>query len=323
MRGEMYVLQLLQLSERARSHAEQLYRRSEAHGILRYLIEAKDDEAAEMFPHLAVELKRLFKPVDLPKFAESDFELVRRSDWAIGQALGCRDEPLEFLFDPVPIGRAYDEVARGGHRSNNAEGLLILLRQPGILAAIRRKRGKPESAWGDIMQREEWLRPEAVERLRELAAQRGWSREAQPARILAGIMHGTGGSGTDAIDGGFDALAIAAIRRRVEGLVEALREEAIRQISEARDAAPEVRALTLLHGWIDMYEGQAIARSLLNLCGGTATVAAMLHAAAGIEQTTVESSGDEPEPEPGEYLTIDAGEPYPAAQGCCAVASCA
>jgi len=306
----MYVLQLLQLSPEAERRAEQLYDAPRHHGDITYeLVHAPDDAVSSTFALLAKELRKVFDPPQLPRFTDADFDRTRRSETPLATALGRGHEVLEILFDPVPMREAIDEIPGDRPVANDVHGLLLLLRLPGMLPAIRRRRGRTEAEWGTILQRERWFRPEGERRLREAAAARGWPPETEPARILAGIVNGAPTTATTDPDDSFGPLAIAAIRRRVEALVTTLRAEADRQIREARQIAPGLRSLTLLHGWIDMYEENAIARGLLKLCGGTMTVAELLRDA-GVQRITTPSASDA-DPEPGEYLTIEAGLPYP------------
>jgi hypothetical protein len=319
MQGEMYVLQLLNLSGRARTRAE-------SHQAVRFLpagpdirqrlLLAPDETAGPMFELLAEDLENLFRPPELPEFSDADFDRVYKAKASLAMVLDERADPLGVLFDPGPIHRAIAEVSNARPPASiDAESLLLLMMAPGKPAAIRRARGMSERAWAELMAREHWIWPEAEAKLQAAAVERGWPSSARPARILAGIVRGTAALALE--DSGdvppFDALAIAVIRRRVEAIVASLREEADRRVTESREAAPALRSLSVLHGWIDLYEQHAVARGLLKLCGGTTTIQAML-ANADVQDRAAtfrdEVSGPL-EPEPDEYLSVSAGEPFP------------
>jgi hypothetical protein len=318
----MYVLHLLNLSERARTRAE-------SHDAVRFLppgqdirlrlLRAPDETVGPTFERLADDLEKLFQPPPLPEFSDDDFERVFKAKPILAKVLDSKVDPLGALFDPEPIRRAIVDASvtrlPASIDARDAESWVLLLMAPGKPAAVRRARATRERAWAELMEREHWFWPNAEEKLRESAAQRGWPKDAKPARILAGIVHGT--EALPMNDSGdvppFDAIAIAAIRQRVVSLIATLREEADRRVQEARETAPALRALTMLQGWIDLYEQHTVARGLLRLCSGTTTIGAML-ADARVERRAAaaktEASG-RLELEPDEHLRVSAGQPYP------------
>jgi hypothetical protein len=284
MRGEIYVLSLLRVSELARNVVTEHLPGAMAHSDV--LAELTDPErrnlAGARYEYLATKLAEAFKPAPPPRFTESTFDellrpAVRR---ALAVVLQCRPEDtLASLFDPVQIRRELDDVRRGpgtGQRNLDPESVIYeLLSGPGSGRAVTRIRQRyqfSENDWGNHLERRGWLLDTAAELLQKEATRRGWSR-LEPSRVLAGIVAGAGRSvEATAESEHFDALAIVYLRRLAAGLADNLREEAEANINRAISRVPGSPGLIKLRGWLDLYERNSLTRGLLKLCGGTVSL---------------------------------------------------
>lgn len=279
MRGEIYVLSLLRVSELAENVATEHLRGPMVTNNV--AAELTDPDRRHLtgprYEYLALKLAEAFKPAPPPRFTEANFldllqPAVRQE---LGRVLGCPpDDALASLFDPVRIRRELDQVGRRSPRPvADVESLLYELLTGGsdkMVTRIRRRYQFNENAWGSHLQRRRWLLDSAVEHLQREAARRGWTR-TEAGRALAGVIARAGRPADDLslTDDAYDALAVVYLRRLAAGLVSDLREEAESNIDRAAAKVSTMTGLVKLRGWVDLYERRHLARGLLKLCGGT------------------------------------------------------
>lgn len=265
------------------------------HDLLRRLREPQP-AAQRRFDELAMRIRAAFSPPPLaPVFTAGHLHMLARAEGrsTIAAALGWSSEDaLSNLFDA-------EELAETLRSSGGAEeGILDpellffeVLRMLNLLGAMY---GLRDRDWGRFVIENRWLTPTAVDKLAGVARQRGWPPDASSARVLAGVLEGSGGR--PEIDPGprFDGLALVEMQRRVGLLVEQLRSEASKHAEDAADMAPDLASVAQLPAWIELYERGAVAEGLRRLFTGSSSVRDLLQ-------------GNYPDPPPV------SGEPVPTA----------
>lgn len=311
MRGELYVIQLILLSEAAETHAVSLRPPGTARraSIVEELVSLPLDQAEARFADLAVRLPARLESEPPPHLTESHLaKLVKGAVLnQLGRVLGTTmDDALSTLLDPVPISREIEDVAAqiglAQPLPTDAEGLLLILNAEPVRRAIRHRRGFGETEWGQHIEARRWILPQAMDLLETEAARRGWNDVTAPTDVLAGIIDHTlkKVAASHQLSGDrFDAMGIAYVRRRVENLANDMREEAVKHAGKARDTAPRLGVLSLLHGWIECYELQALARALLTLTGGTVPLGSL------ISRDSVELKAALGAPDPESFFRVE------------------
>ena len=309
MRGELYVTLLIWRWERARQIATRLYKAD--NDVRSALSEAPSDQLGNTFSELANSLAAELGPRGPGRFTDWHFRVLKEPPVtkALARVLDCADgDALDMLLDPLPMRRALDEVSPNPMRASATADILASEMRTRA-AEIRRRRGFAENEWGDFLEAKRWIKGSAALRLRQEAERRSWPGDAVPPTILAGLIDVTErpeqAPGPDTDEGHpFDVLGIASIRRRVDALAVTLYRQAESHFADTVQAAPSVRSLSMLQGWFDLYERQAIAQGLSRLCGGTRVLATLL------EGVLTEDKGITGGPESGEYLTVNPGTPF-------------
>jgi hypothetical protein len=297
MRGEMYVTLLIHRWERARQMATALYQPDQ--DIRSALNEAESAQLGDTFSRLADRLASGLVPRGPGRFTESHLRLLKDPQvmTILARVLDCGEgDALDLLMDPLPMRRALDEVSLSPARVGLTADLLVSeLRTRAT--EIRRRRGFTENEWGDFLEAKRWIKRSAVLLMRQEAERRDWPADTPPARILAGIIDAAGqpelGPGPDSDEG-----------TRYDALASTLQRQAESHFADAVQAAPSMRSLALLQGTFELYERQAVARGLSQLCGGTRVLATLL------QDARTEDKGIDAAPKSDEYLTVKPELPY-------------
>lgn len=277
MHGEMYVVQLVKISERARSVAGTYLRVA---GRDRQLEALKD-------PHLA---QKLTGPLDcsehtvftefarrirdeLQRHAPSSFTLAHlqflatdRAHIPLDNLLHCEPgKGLPGLFDPVNMKRTLQKVdpTRAASIPLAPGSLLSAILLPHHISSFEQQYGVGVNDWGAFIQEEKWLTGEALRQLRDYANSVIWPAEYPPMSILAAFLDDLQeeGQGTDHRQT-FDKLALAYLRQRLLWVVETLREQAVKHAQQASTLDPSQQAYGHLPAWLEIYERGAVLRAM-------------------------------------------------------------
>ena len=298
MRGEIYVLSLLRVSELADNVVTEHLRDSVNSNAVAELTDPERQHlAGARYEYLADKITEAFQPPPPPRFTEANFlDLLQPAvQRELARVLGCPPEDaLASLLDPIPIMRDLDSIQPSTLPPTldaDVEPLLYaLLTGPANGHAVTRIRQRyqfGENDWGTYLRTRRWLLDSAIDLLHQEATRRGWGR-VEPSRALAGLIAHAGQPTAERLgpsEGHFDALAIVVLRRLAAQLAGDLREEAEASISSAIAKAPTMTGLIKLRGWIDLYERNSLARGLLKLCGGTVPLRRVIaHAERSVKQ---------------------------------------
>ncbi len=167
MRGELYITQLIRLSDAAETYALSLRPPGAArHLSIREELDSLPlDQAERRFADLAKRLPELLESKPPPHFAESHLPKLfkRTARQALASVLGCTaDDVLPTLLDPVPISREIENVAAQVRLSRPVailvEDLLIQLNAEPVRRAIRHRWGFSETAWGRHLEARRWIK---------------------------------------------------------------------------------------------------------------------------------------------------------------------
>jgi len=287
MKNELYVVQLVGFSERARdavapllgnwSQSDLLRALHTPHNLLR---RHRSLDLEGLFQELAGRIQAAFTPPRLPsQFTESHLRRLTAPEvrGRLASALQCNDiDVIATLLDPDPLRAALASIDAppGGPATFDAEELLLLVMAR--LPSLRIHYGLDSSDWGAFLEERRWLSEIAVRQLQAEAHRNDWAKDALPTSILAGIIEGVGGPTFQWGSARFDALALIELRRRVAALAEELRDEALRYAEEAVQLAPDLGSISRLPAWIELYERNAVAVGLLRLFTGARSVASLL-----------------------------------------------
>ena len=273
MNGEMYVVQLVKSSERARSVAS------------RYLGMASRDGQLEVLKELDL-VPRLTGPLDcseqtvftefawcirdeLLRHSPSSFTLshLRLLDDAhvqtpLDNLLDCQPgQGIQSLFDPVKMKGTLQKVnpTQAAAAPLASRSLLQAILLPRHVSAIEQRYDVDFNSWGEFIQQERWLKVEAIQRLRDYANKLKRPAEHPPISILAAFLDDLQEGKADRV---FDKLALAYLRQRLLWVVESLREQAIKRAQNASILDPSQPAYGHLPAWIEIYERGAVLRAM-------------------------------------------------------------
>lgn len=274
MRGEIYVMSLLEISGRAEDIVVEHMTGPMMHSnpVLELTDPDRIDLAGPRFEQLADVLEAVMRPRPPELLGEADFEKLLRADvqLAISRPLGCAPgDVLVSLFDPVGLERALDELGTMRPGDADSERLIYAMFGRDGFRAYRLLYGFGEHAWGGELLRRRWLLDSAVDLLLAEGARRGWGDE--PGRILSGLIAEAGHSSFEpSLRGGesYTALAVVYLRRLFARMVTELYQESESYVREAVGRAPGAPGLLALRGWLELYERGNLARGLVLLCGG-------------------------------------------------------
>lgn len=268
MENELYVVALIQSSERAREAVAEAMGNLAMRDVLARLTQLGKAEAEEVLAELAMRIQAKFAPPALPSaFTEAQLrQLVDpRTFPVLAMVLGCAEaDVLATLLDSHRLARTLGAAGHTAAGIDDSE--LLLLTILNRLPQLRVDFGLESADWNWFIEEEGWLTPTAVDRLTEVARQRRWPEGIGPARILAGVL--TSGRGRERVRddaGQFDALALGELRRRVAMIAEQLRTTAAEYAEQAAALAPDLASIAQLPACIDLYERSSVALGLNRL----------------------------------------------------------
>lgn len=279
MNGEMYVVHLIRKAAQARNAASRLLGVTNEHRQIEMLREpdlvdsladklyCSPDEAFDRF---AEKVRAAFAQSGRVPFERAHFELLRDMIVApveLTDTLECApDDVVVKLFDPLKMKETLKKVGSPDAASAplDAPKLLRAILREDNVDRIEQASGMGDRFWGIILQRENWLRPEAVQALKDHAIRKQWST-TDATSALALILAGSTTSETpQGAAGGttFRWQALVVLRQRLAFLVSHLREQAVKYAEEAMEKDPSSKTLSRLPIWLEIYERGAIRRAL-------------------------------------------------------------
>jgi hypothetical protein len=275
MNGEMYVVQLVKTSERARSVASRILRVASRERQLEVLKELNlvqqltgplDCSEQTVFTEFARRIRDELMRHSPSSFTLSHLQLLDADDVQIplDNLLHCEPgKGLLSLFDPVKMKMTLQKV-----NPTQAESALLASRSllhaillPQHISAIGQRYDVDFNSWGEFIQDEKWLKAEAIQWLRDYANGLNWPTEHPPMSILAAFLddlqEGKAYQGTE-YGQVFDKLALAYLRQHLLWVVESLREQAVKHAQQASLLDPSQPAYGHLPAWIELYERGAV-----------------------------------------------------------------
>ncbi|UKY49195.1 hypothetical protein [Streptomyces inhibens] len=276
MDNELYVVWMVRTSERAMAAVEEALGNFAAQDLLHRI--GRFSEAESRLAELAARIRAAFTPPELPAvFTGRHLHLlVGPTVQPLLAEILQSPEPEVFatLFDSHQLAQALRET---GHRQDGIDDAeLLLLALLARLPRLAARHGLESRDWGGFVEGRGWLTPYALDRLTELARRRGWSADAGPTQILAGVLEGVGGRPDADRAAQFDALALIELRRRIGLLSERLRGDALEHAEEAARLAPDLTSVSRLPAWLELYEHHAVAVGMRRLFTGSVTIGEQL-----------------------------------------------
>ncbi|WP_327702001.1 hypothetical protein OG530_08965 [Streptomyces decoyicus] len=298
MDNELYVVWMVRTSERAMAAAEEALGNFAAHDLLHRI--GRFSEAESRLAELAARIRAAFTPPELPAvFTGRHLHLLvgPTAQPLLAKILRCPESDVfATLFDAHQLAQALRET--GPHQDGIDDAELLLLALLARLPRLAARHGLESRDWGGFVEGRAWLTPSALDRLTELARRRGWSADAAPTQILAGVLEGVGGRPDADRSAQFDALALIELRRRIGLLSEQLRGDALEHAEEAARLAPDLTSVSRLPAWLELYEHHAVAVGMRRLFTGSVTVAEQFE---GLHSQPPPETG---RPKPDEHLEV-------------------
>jgi hypothetical protein len=279
MDGEMYVVKLIAMSDRARAVAtgvlgvslkdSQLQKLKELY-LVQDLARELQCPPIEVFEQFGKQIRESFAQRALRPFTRFHLSALRDHYDLVGKLLHCgpNDDPLRKLFQYEKMKRTLQKIdseyALDVLNPPSAAQVLDDILQPYNASSIEQMYAQGQTGWGVIIQREKWLQTDAKYYLKKYADSWNWPAD-DPMRILATFLEKLelGSAREDADESqAYDFLALTYIRSRLHFLISQLREQAITRANEAIGADPSQLALRNLPAWLEIYERGAIMQAL-------------------------------------------------------------
>jgi len=279
MDGEMYVVQLVKISERARSVASKILHVASRErqlevlkelDIAEKLAEALDCSEQTVFTEFAKRIRDELMRDWLPSFTFFHLKLLddNQVQTPLDDLLQCGpDVGLQSLFDPVKLKRTLQKVnaPQATSAQLDSRSLLHMILLPEHVSRIEQRYDVVFNSWGEFIQEEKWLKAEAIQRLKDYAKRLSWPTEHPPMHILAAFLDdlqvGKEYQETEYAQA-FGKLALVYLRQRLLWVVERLREQAVKHAQEASTLDPSQPAYGHLPAWIEIYERGAVLRAM-------------------------------------------------------------
>lgn len=278
LNGEMYVAQLIKISERARTIAfqylgvagaeHQLDKLRDPH-ILEYLAGKLDCPEEEVFERLGMKIRDAFQQRSLPPFTRFHLQLLEEDKLLthLASLLRCGpDDALDNLFVANRVKQTLKRIKPelASTTPFDTAALLRVICAKHVVTVVEQRYGIDFTHWGELIAEERWLSDRAKEYLRGHATRLEWPAD-DPLGILAAFLEepqpGKAEQQTEDSQV-FDAMGLTYLRQRLLFLVSQLREQAVKYAQDASKLDPGQTAFSHLVAWIEVYEQGAITRAM-------------------------------------------------------------
>jgi hypothetical protein len=284
VKNEIFVIQLLGSSARARAVAAPVLGDMAQVDLLRALRNPRPVRPAgsttieALFDDLATRMRREFSPPGPPDRVTVEHlralahpEIQRE----VARGLGYRPEALlPTVFDADRLGHTLETIGSGTDDSGDAEALFLRLLER--LPLIDVQFGLGSGNWTHFIEQQRWITATAAEKLRTVAGNDHLGQDVPTPQVLAYLIERAGRPPAGQAEVYFDAFALIELRRRLAFLGEQLRDEAMDRAELAAQIAPDLRAVSYLPAWLELYEFGSIASGMLTLFTGAISFAELL-----------------------------------------------
>jgi hypothetical protein len=276
MKGEMFVVKLLQLSSRAQAAAAQLLGTASEEEQIERIREAdfpermkrdKGWESDEVFDRVAEALQKRCLTAQKTRFSLEHLRRLLDEErlTPLAAALGCdRTEAVRNLLDVRAIRKTIQSVDEQVFREAGEDPRFLLFNITNASFVRRIEQNRIMQGWDQIVRDEKWIQKSAAAKLLAYAESEGWkATDASEvvARLLSAPQRATANklpTGTSS----FDAYGVNWLRQRIVILTGNLREQAFAHVREAASLAPHRRELLDLEAWIAIYDLGKVVQTL-------------------------------------------------------------
>jgi hypothetical protein len=313
MIGEMYVVQLIQLSEKARTVAAEvlgefdearLLKKVAAEDGLREL--SKHWNSEEAFEQLALRIKAALENPILPRLTPNHLRKLDSPQLRLAHILGCdADEVAQHLLDSAAVRRTFQNVY-GKSADAPSDIRILLFTIAGEPFARRLEQRYPMDDFGTIVSRERWLLPAASTALAQHAAADGVETR-DLTRVLARLLEQEHPpvSAIRTSQGLLDSYAVIWLQQRLLHLAARLKLQSVEHIQEAVQLAPHRKCLRDLQARLELFETGSVARVLPHFITQTVPLSYLLH------RNNYEVMPLKAKPVPGLNLMVREARTYP------------